>query len=192
MEKHRSGLWLVILLGLLVVGLWVFLYKDALFNAPKVIDTALATQVSAVKVQDQNGEEKLLPELLQARFAANPELKYVLVSLWATWCAPCVEELPLLQARAKEFAEGGLDIVLVNFDTALRAEDRSRVHEWLAKYAPTLTNFYDPRDQLLQDLVLTALPFNAIADRNLKWVWGAYGVVDFKKIESDFIVPRPE
>jgi thiol-disulfide isomerase/thioredoxin len=50
---------------------------------------------------DKNGKEVRISD-----FAGRP----VLVNLWATWCAPCVIELPYLQDFAKHY-EGRLDVV---------------------------------------------------------------------------------
>jgi thiol-disulfide isomerase/thioredoxin len=42
--------------------------------------------------------------------------KVVLVDGWATWCAPCVEQLPHSVERGKERGPQGLAVVTVNFD----------------------------------------------------------------------------
>lgn len=50
---------------------------------------------------------------LAARLAARgPRVR--LVSFWATWCAPCIAELPALRAFAQRHPE--IDVVLVNVD----------------------------------------------------------------------------
>jgi peroxiredoxin len=42
--------------------------------------------------------------------------KYVLVDFWATWCAPCVVELPRLQAAYAKYHAKGFEIVAVSLD----------------------------------------------------------------------------
>ena len=40
--------------------------------------------------------------------------RLVLVHFWATWCVPCVEELPALQRLATRLAPQGLEVIAVN------------------------------------------------------------------------------
>jgi thiol-disulfide isomerase/thioredoxin len=43
--------------------------------------------------------------------------KTVLLNLWATWCAPCRQEMPALDALEKESGDDGFEVVAVNIDT---------------------------------------------------------------------------
>ncbi len=53
--------------------------------------------------------------------ASNFEGDIWLVNFWATWCAPCVEEMPMLSQLQQEYAGQGVKIVGIALDDAERA-----------------------------------------------------------------------
>ena len=76
------------------------------------IDRSFAGELMpAVEVVDPTGQRLNL-----AALQGTP----VLLNLWATWCAPCVVEMPMLDALADEFGDG-LRVVTVSQD--LRGQD---------------------------------------------------------------------
>ncbi len=60
---------------------------------------------------------------VQPLFAQRNDTTY-LINFWATWCKPCLEELPLLQQLQDERADDALRIILVSLDTEAGAIDR--------------------------------------------------------------------
>jgi peroxiredoxin len=42
--------------------------------------------------------------------------KVLVLNFWATWCAPCVQEIPSLNAFQKQFAKSGLVVLAVSVD----------------------------------------------------------------------------
>jgi thiol-disulfide isomerase/thioredoxin len=64
--------------------------------------------------------------------------KVILVDFWATWCPPCVEQLPHSLELGRQFADRGLAVVTVSCDEKSEA---GRVAEFLAtKQADVATN----------------------------------------------------
>jgi thiol-disulfide isomerase/thioredoxin len=60
---------------------------------------------------------------------AEQQGKVVLVDLWATWCAPCITELPHLQAMSEEFSAD--DFLMLGI--VLESGDASDVQEFVAE-----------------------------------------------------------
>lgn len=44
--------------------------------------------------------------------------KVILINFWATWCSPCIKEIPLLNTFQKRYAEDDLQIVGIAIDNA--------------------------------------------------------------------------
>lgn len=72
--------------------------------------------------KDIHGIEKAIATITPATSAADNantspgETKLYLINLWASWCAPCVEEIPLLEKAAVDFADQGLVVVGLSED----------------------------------------------------------------------------
>jgi thiol-disulfide isomerase/thioredoxin len=54
----------------------------------------------------------------------NDENKVVLVNFWATWCKPCVEELPSFLRLSEELKDKNFKLVLVSLDFSNQIEKR--------------------------------------------------------------------
>ena len=68
-----------------------------------VASTAFTQQVKKVRI----GE---IEELVQQ--SDHP----IILSFWATWCAPCLHEIPYFQETVKKFADQKVELILVSLD----------------------------------------------------------------------------
>lgn len=59
--------------------------------------------------------------------------QYVLVNLWATWCAPCRREMPQFDALAKNLADQGLVVVALSVDRGSRQKPDAFLDELAIK-----------------------------------------------------------
>jgi thiol-disulfide isomerase/thioredoxin len=67
----------------------------------------------------------------------------VLVDFWATWCAPCIEQLPHTAGLARELKDQGLTVITMCMDDP---EGRESIQGLLARHGATATINYVSRD----------------------------------------------
>lgn len=80
--------------------------------------TKLTTDTSEVVESTSYDELELVDfDTFEARYLQQPdaETTYV-INFWATWCKPCIEELPYFEALNKNYKEKNVKVVLVSLD----------------------------------------------------------------------------
>lgn len=79
------------------------------------------------------------------RLGENDTSEWIVLNLWATWCAPCVAELPELAAIHRNYGHRNLRVVTVNVDDRDRHDEAA---ELLRELHIPLTNFaYEGEDR---------------------------------------------
>ena len=105
-----------------------------------------------------------------------------LVNLWASWCAPCVKELPTLQKLEEAQAKDGqLGVIAVSQDMAPRASvDAFLEARKIARFAA----FHDPQMGLSSALDAQVLPTTILFDAEGREVWRFVGDLDWTSDEA--------
>lgn len=99
----------------------------------------------------------------------------VLVNLWATWCAPCVVEMPSLDALAVR--EEDLEVLALSQDVA----GRQAVDEFFAEREfEELEAYLDDQMAFMAALGLDTLPTTILYDAEGREVWRMTGMADWK------------
>jgi thiol-disulfide isomerase/thioredoxin len=124
---------------------------------------------AAPEVTIEDGEGR--PFRLSA-FRGRP----VLVNFWATWCAPCIAEMPSLDALAMR-ETGGLAVVAVSEDL----DGRQKVTDFFAEHEfQRLEPYLDGENRLMAALGLDTLPTTILFDAEGREVWRMTGAADWE------------
>ena len=87
--------------------------------------------------------------------------RVVLLDVWATWCEPCREALPLYQDLSKEFAARGLEVLTINIDA-----DPRPIPAFLAEAKVSLPVLLDPEARIAESkLKVKLMPTAFLIDR---------------------------
>ena len=117
--------------------------------------------------------------VMLAAFKGKP----VLVNLWATWCGPCVKEMPSLDRLAKRSA-GKLTVLTVN-----QTDDAAAVVKWWApRQLTNLAAYRDEDGKLLNDFESGVLPTTVLYDAQGKEVWRIVGGMDWDGARANMLL----
>ena len=147
-----------------------------------------AAEAEQVEGVDRSGKGKPAPDtafndpdggdISLADFRGVPTL----VNLWASWCAPCVKELPTLQKLEEAQAQDGqLGVIAVSQDMAPKAS----VDAFLAgKKISRFAAFHDAEMGLSGALGAQVLPTSVLFDAEGREVWRYVGDLDWTSEEA--------
>lgn len=144
--------------GALALGAALFVWRaeNRDTNAPRhVVDQATSGGLLAAHFPDLEGRERAFGEW---------KGQVLVVNFWATWCAPCREEIPVFVAMEDKYGARGLQIVGLAIDKAGQVRDFAR--ELGINYPLLIVGF--EAVEIMRPLGNTAgaLPFSVIYDRD--------------------------
>lgn len=101
--------------------------------------------------------------------------KVILLNVWATWCAPCKQEMPELQALHARHRDQGFSVIGVSVDAArLALEVRGLVEQ----FGLTYPNVHDARNTIGPGFQIVGYPTSFLIDRQGALVWRKDGLLE--------------
>lgn len=110
-----------------------------------VLEGQIAPRIDGVDLQ---GQER----------STEPTEKPVLLVFWASWCLPCREEVPAVNALVEAYGER---VTILGINMGENAAVANRVSEELGMHYPSLQ---DPQSKIASDWRVRTLPLGVVLD----------------------------
>lgn len=104
-----------------------------------------------------DGEELSLKSVIE-----NKKNKYVLIDFWASWCGPCMREVPYLVETYKNYHKKGFEIFGVSFDRTKEAWVKAIEEKKLTWPHVSSVKYWD--NQARHDYAVNSIPANFLVD----------------------------
>ena len=113
---------------------------------------------------------------------ASLQGKVAVIDFWATWCAPCKQELPVLQKLYDKYKGRGLMVVGVSVD-----QDAANVGPFVKQLHLTFPIAHDKGHSVADRYRPPRMPSSYVVDRHgvIRYVHGGFRSGDDSKLESE-------
>jgi peroxiredoxin len=181
MSPHRILAMALIGAGLVVIGVAAWLLLPGLIAGRPTELTAIPAQVNY-----------LAPDLSLTDLQGNPVSlsdfrgQTVLVNNWATWCPPCKEEMPELQAYYEARQGQGFTIVAIE-----AGDPAAEVSDFVRRFGLTFPVWIDPTLKATAAFRNPGLPSSYVIDASgrVRLAWA--GAINREKLEQ-YVTPLLE
>lgn len=113
--------------------------------------------------------------------------KVALVNFWATWCPPCIKEMPALDRLNAAMADDGIEVVAVNLERRGRAKARAFFDKTGIEH---LTLYADEGNRMGPALGILGLPVTILLDREGREVARLMGDAEWDSPEAQALLRR--
>lgn len=138
-------------------------------NVDEVITTVQA-MVDRKKIRDALAPGKPFPDFQETDVTGNPlsiskyKGKVVLIDFWATWCPPCVAEIPDLQKAYDKFHDKGFEVVGISLDV-----EKGKLEQFVKQRKIAWPQFFDGKrweNKLAQKYGVDQTPTTYLIDKD--------------------------
>jgi cytochrome c biogenesis protein CcmG, thiol:disulfide interchange protein DsbE len=158
-NKRRRRILIFCVVSLLNVGLLALILTQLLTPAQNSKSDPLvghpAPDFSLAMLRLDNGKSALS--------LSNFKGKPVVLNFWASWCAPCKEEVPLLESTWKQVQARGKDVVILGIDFQ---DSNNNSLSFLQLYSITYPTVLDADGSVASKYGVTSLPQTIFINRN--------------------------
>ena len=128
---------------------------------------------------DVNGATKKLSD-----FRGN----VVILSFWASWCGPCLSELPTFAEIENHFRDKGLRVIPVNVDDGNAGQLFAK--DFFPRKGIKFPTYYDTTKNLAEQFEVDILPSSFVIDRQGRLVFSSAGASDWSSADTQALIEQ--
>ncbi len=170
--------WVAVLLVVAAAG-------AALFAATRFLADELFTVTVGARAPDLT--VRALDDSREERSLSSYRGDVVLLNMWATWCAPCREEMPSMQAVHEALGPRGLRVVAVSVDE--RNQYRT-IRDFVKELGLTFDILHDESKAMIRRYQTTGVPETWVIDRAGKIRKKQIGPADWNSEANRALIER--
>jgi len=112
--------------------------------------------------------------------------KVVFLNFWATWCGPCKEEMPSMEALYQQFKDKNFVFLTISVDY----EGLPPVKTFIEKQKYSFPVLLDPKNETLDLFGVTRIPTTFIIDKEGRMIGRVIGPRNWKSPEIESLVQQ--
>lgn len=165
-DVKSKNLWITVLVPIIAI-------VAACFIALKYINYRMSASTMVTQESSDDfilAEGATLPDFHLKKFndgtisVSQIDYKVLLINFWATWCEPCMVELPSIIKLKQKYGPRGLEVAAISVDE----NPHEVVPKAMKRLGMNFPVFLDPDSDLADLFEVHAIPLTAIIDKNRK------------------------
>ncbi len=127
-------------------------------------ESGLFSKIGAIPIKDYKKTPKLCLEDLNGEKVQLAALKgkIIFLNFWATWCGPCIEEMPSMEALYQQYKKTDFLFLTIS----IHCGGREPVRRFIERHRYRIPILLDPAGKTLEVFEISRIPATLIIDRN--------------------------
>ncbi len=136
-------------------------------------ESSLFSKIVAIPIKNNKKTPNFCLEELNGEKVRLAALKgkIVFLNFWATWCGPCIEEMPSMEALYQRYKETDFRFLTISIDCG----GRESVRKFVERHRYRIPILLDPAGKTLELFEISRIPATFIIDRNGRMIGRVIG-----------------
>ena len=171
---------LLIILTIIVVASYFFI-ENKLKVSDNGIDYEIPSEIGVIDPAITIPDFSFFDVDGKRHFISEFKGKLLIINFWATWCKPCVKELPQLDKLPDIIGEDEIKVIAISIDSAI---DVNKISKFIEKLELSHIKAYQDKElESYTKIKIFGIPTSIIVDKNLQAHYKISGYIDWSNLE---------